>query len=58
MSKLKIKLEGDEYDELCRSLVDMAIESEPRDCHVLLRILQLLLYGEWEACGEEEGEKQ
>lgn len=48
MSKLKIKIECDEYDDLCRALVDMAIESEPRDSHVLLRILQLLLYGEWE----------
>lgn len=51
MSKLKIKIEGDEYDELLRSLVDMAIEAEERDCHVLLRILQLLLYGEWEESG-------
>lgn len=48
MSKLKIKVEGDEFDELCRDLVDMAIEAGPNACHVLLRILQLLLYGEWE----------
>lgn len=47
MSKLKIKVESDEYDELCQSLVDMAIEAEPKDSLVLLRILQLLLYGEW-----------
>ncbi len=48
MSKLKIKIEGDEYDALCRDLVDMAIEAEPKNSRVLLRILQLLLYGEWE----------
>lgn len=48
MSKLKIKIEGDEYDELCKSLVDMALEADSADCQVLLRILQLLLYGEWE----------
>lgn len=50
MSKLKIKI-GDEYDELLHSLIDMAIESNlanSKDCHVLLRILQLLLYGKWE----------
>ena len=48
MSNMKIRIEGDEYDALCQSLVDMAIEAKPRDCDVLLRILQLLLYGEWE----------
>ncbi len=49
MSKLKIQIEGDEYDAVCRDLVDMALETGKRaDCDVLLRILQLLLYGEWE----------
>jgi len=52
MSKFKIKIESDQYDGLCRDLVDMAIQSviESRDnnCHVLLQILQLLLSGEWE----------
>jgi len=47
MSKLMIKLEGDEYDAICKDLVDMAIEAKPEDCHTLLRILQLFLYGEW-----------
>jgi hypothetical protein len=48
MTKLKIKIEGDEFDALCRDLVDLAIEAEPKDAHILLRLLQLLLYGEWE----------
>jgi len=48
LSKLQIKVEGDEFDALCRDLVDLAIEAKPEDCRVLLRILQLLLYGEWE----------
>ena len=50
MSKLKIKIEGDEYEALCRDLVDIVIEVKEKDRHVLLRILQLLLYGEWEEC--------
>ena len=48
MSKLKVRIEGDEFDDLLRSLVDMAIELDPKDAHVVLRILQILLYGEWE----------
>ena len=48
MAKLKIKIESDKFDGLCRELVDIAIESSPEHCHTLLRILQLLLYGEWE----------
>lgn len=48
MNKLKIKIEPDEFDELCRSLIDIALEMEGKDNHPLLRLLQLLLYGEWE----------
>jgi len=50
MAKLKIKIESDEYDALCRDLVDLSLEliNTPDDARVLLRILQLLLYGEWE----------
>ena len=47
MNKLIIKIEGDEFDGLCRDLVDFAIEANPDVAHVLLRLLQLLLYGEW-----------
>lgn len=52
-NKLRIKIEPEEYDATCRALVDMAIESLCRkdgekDAESLLRILQLLLYGEWE----------
>lgn len=49
MSKLKIKIEGDKYDALCKDLVDMALETNNlEDVHTLLTILQLLLNGEWE----------
>lgn len=53
MSKLEIKIEGDEYDALCRDLVDMALETRNlENIHTLLRILQLLLYGKWKKGGD------
>jgi len=49
MTKLKIKIEGDEFDGLCQDLVEIALNSRDlEDILVLLRILQLLLSGEWE----------
>ena len=47
-NRLKIKIEPDEYDHLCRELLDIAIEANSKDSFILLRLLQLLLYGEWE----------
>ena len=45
---LKIKMEPDEHVIICRGLVDVAIEADKEDYRVLLRLLQLLLYGEWD----------
>ena len=49
MLKFTIKLESDEYDALCKDLIDIAImlEQQKEEQHVILRILQLLLHGEW-----------
>jgi len=47
-NRLKVKMEPDEHVIICRGLVDIAIEADKGDSRVLLRLLQLLLYGEWE----------
>ena len=48
VNKFKIEIEPDEFDHLCRELLDIAIEANSNDSYILLRLLQLLLYGEWE----------
>ena len=49
MLKFTIKLETEEHNALCKDLIDMAIklEHQQEDQNVILRILQLLLHGEW-----------
>ena len=48
MSKLTIKLLDGEYNALLKDLVDLALELKGDDTRTLIRIVQLLLYGEWE----------
>ena len=45
---LKIEMDPDELVIVCRGLVDVAIEADKENSRVLLRLLQLLLYGEWD----------
>ena len=49
MLKFTIKLEPEEHDALCKDLIDMAImlEHQQEEQNVILRILQLLLRGQW-----------
>lgn len=48
MCQLKLKIEGDEYEAICCDLLDIALTLEDKNCRVLLRVLQLLMHGEWE----------
>jgi len=49
MSEFRMKLEGDEYEALCKDLVDISLEVDENNCRIILRVLQLLLHGCWKA---------
>lgn len=48
MSEFKIKIEGPEYDDILVDLADIALELwGDKNGRVILRLLSLLLHGEW-----------